>query len=68
MNLDTKCTKCGVTLRRQFLMAMMIDAGAKTLNPCICPEGGDHDFAEVDAKAQSKTSVTPAKYDESIFK
>ena len=43
---DTKCTKCGVTLRRQALLAMMIDAGAETLDPAECPEGGDHDFDE----------------------
>lgn len=45
---DTKCSKCGVTLRRQALLAMMIDAGAQTLDPCLCPEGGDHDFCDED--------------------
>lgn len=42
----TKCTKCGTTLGRQALLAMAIDAGAQTLDPCLCPKGGDHDFAD----------------------
>lgn len=46
INFDTKCTKCGVTLRRQAFMAMMIDAGAQTLDPSECPKGGNHDFAD----------------------
>lgn len=44
ITMDMKCTKCGVTLRSQAFMAMMIDAGARTLDPSLCPEGGDHDF------------------------
>ena len=44
INLDDKCIKCGTSLRRQMFFAMMIDAGAKTLDPCKCPNGGDHDF------------------------
>jgi hypothetical protein len=44
ISLDDECSKCGVTLRRQALQAMMIDAGAQTLDPALCPEGGDHDF------------------------
>lgn len=43
---DTKCTKCGVTLRRQAFLAMAIDAGAQTSDPSECPNGGDHDFAD----------------------
>lgn len=60
ITLDMKCSKCGIPLRRQILWAMMIDAGAKTLDPCLCPEGGDHDFVDNEAaKAQSRTSVIP---------
>lgn len=61
VTLDMKCLKCNISLRRQILMAMMIDAGAQTLDPCLCPEGGDHDFVDNKAalsKAQpSKQSV-----------
>lgn len=45
---NAKCKKCGTTLRRQLLMAMMVDAGAQTSNPSECSEGGDHDFNECD--------------------
>ena len=45
---QTKCTKCGTTLGRQALFAMAIDAGGNAPDPCECPEGGDHDFAEED--------------------
>jgi len=44
INLNDICVKCGVTLRRQLLLALMIDAGAKTRDPTLCPEGGEHDF------------------------
>ena len=27
-------------------MALMIDAGAQTTDPCECPNGGDHDFQD----------------------
>lgn len=49
---DMKCTKCGVTLRRQAFLAMMIDAGVETLDPCLCPEGGDHDFNDDEEKKE----------------
>ena len=52
ITLDMKCSKCGVTLRRQMLLAMLIDAGAKTRDPCLCPEGGDHDFCDKDEYAE----------------
>uniref|UniRef100_A0A6M3JAJ3 Uncharacterized protein n=1 Tax=viral metagenome TaxID=1070528 RepID=A0A6M3JAJ3_9ZZZZ len=42
--LNYVCTKCGVSLRRQILFALMIDCGAKTSDPSECPQGGDHDF------------------------
>lgn len=59
INLDDKCTKCGVMLRRQMFLAMMIDAGAQTLDPCICPKGGDHDFAQEDtSKLVSEGDIT----------
>ena len=48
ITLDMKCKKCGVTLRRQALLAMAIDAGAKTLDPALCPKGGDHQFDDDD--------------------
>ena len=44
VSLDDKCIKCNVSLRQQMLLALMIDAGAKTSDPSKCPEGGDHDF------------------------
>lgn len=49
IRLNDKCVKCGVTLRRQMLLAMMIDAGARTNDPCECPSGGDHDFQSTKA-------------------
>lgn len=52
ISFDDKCSKCGVTLRRQVLLAMMTDAGAKTLDPCLCPEGGDHDFVSPEEKEE----------------
>lgn len=54
ISFDDKCIKCGVTLRRQAFMAMMIDAGAQTLDPCLCPEGGDHDFREEQEKTNDQ--------------
>ena len=50
ITLDTKCIKCGVTLRRQMCLAMLIDFGnAKTsADPSVCPEGGDHIFEDDD--------------------
>jgi hypothetical protein len=44
ISLDDECAKCGVSLRRQILLALLIDAGAQTIDPSQCPEGGDHDF------------------------
>lgn len=54
ITLDMKCSKCDITLRRQILWAMAIDAGAKTLDPCLCPEGGDHDFISPNQAALAK--------------
>ena len=46
--LDYKCVKCGEIMRRMVLLALAIDAGAQTSNPCKCPEGGNHDFQEAE--------------------
>jgi len=47
ISLDDKCSKCGVSLRRQMALALLIDTqGAKTLDPAVCPKGGDHNFTE----------------------
>jgi len=55
INLNDKCTKCGISLRRQIALALLIDTqGAKTLDPCLCPKGGDHDFAQEDVPAKAK--------------
>jgi len=48
---STKCTKCGVSLRRQILFATVLDMGGNAPDPCECPEGGDHDFYEPDEQA-----------------
>ena len=57
ISLDTKCRKCGTTLRRQMFFAMMIDCGAKTLDPCKCPNGGDHEFIEEEVQSSTSEEV-----------
>lgn len=43
--LDDKCVKCGESVRRLALLAMMVDAGAKCWPyPLDCAGGGQHDF------------------------
>jgi|OpeIllAssembly_1097287.scaffolds.fasta_scaffold00035_25 hypothetical protein len=43
--LDQECSKCGETLKRAFLLAMLLDAGARSnLDPLRCPRGGEHDW------------------------
>jgi len=48
--LDSKCNKCGQSLMKLMLMAMMQDAGA-TVSPSAdsCFAGGEHDFKEEEA-------------------
>ena len=48
--LDSKCAKCGQSLRKLMLLALMQDAGA-TVSPSAdsCPAGGEHDFKEEEA-------------------
>ena len=42
-----KCAKCGISLQRLMLMAIMVDAGTKVVpSPLDCSEGGEHDFSE----------------------
>ncbi len=43
---ETNCEKCGVSFKRQVLIALMVDIsrGSSTPAPHECPEGGDHDF------------------------
>ena len=42
-----KCIKCGQTLYRLMLLALLEDAGAKVYPSAIqCSEGGEHDFEE----------------------
>lgn len=57
IRLSDRCSKCGVTLRRQALLAMVVDAGGKTLDPCICPEGGDHDFVDESEYVPAEVSI-----------
>lgn len=41
------CEKCGEPFSRAALAALMVDFGAQTnVDPCECPEGGDHSFIE----------------------
>lgn len=44
--MSERCSKCGISLKRELLLALMIDhCGAQTnRQPHECPEGGDHDF------------------------
>jgi hypothetical protein len=45
ITLDDICIKCGVSLRRECLIALMMDCGATSnKQPHECPCGGDHDF------------------------
>ena len=44
MNLNEQCLKCGQSLRRMMLTAMIIDAGGKTRDPSKCHDGNDHEF------------------------
>jgi len=45
--LDSKCNKCGQSLRRLMLLAMMQDAGAIVVPSAdSCSAGGEHDFEE----------------------
>lgn len=34
-------------------MAMIIDAGAQTIDPSVCPKGGDHDFDDTAIEEKS---------------
>lgn len=59
MKLNDKCSKCGQTLRRLMLLAMIQDAGAEC-HPRAdeCSAGGDHDFEEAKmplVKSERKT-------------
>ncbi len=39
------CSKCRVSFRRQAILATLADAGCRSsVDPCECPEGGDHGF------------------------
>lgn len=53
----TKCTKCGVSLGRQVLFAIAIDAGGSAPDPCKCPEGGNHDFCDSDLIEQPQEAT-----------
>lgn len=45
MMLDAKCSKCGESLRRLLLLAMLEDAGAHcSPSATKCSAGGEHDF------------------------
>ena len=41
------CSKCGASLTRAMLLALLQDAGAQVNpRPDECPKGGEHDFIE----------------------
>ena len=43
--LQERCRKCGGTLRRALLLAMLQDAGAKCHPGAMkCPHGGEHEW------------------------
>lgn len=41
--LDQHCEACGADLRRAMVLALMIEAGARTRDPNECPETEDHE-------------------------
>lgn len=44
--LDEPCVKCGESIRRLMILAMMVDCGARCYpHPLHCAGGGEHDFA-----------------------
>lgn len=46
--LDQECSRCGLSLRRAFLLAMLTDAGAKTYPDAVrCDAEHEHDFRSV---------------------
>ena len=42
ISFNDKCTKCGESLRRAMLIAMLSDAGTQV--HIDCPNGGEHEF------------------------
>jgi len=45
--LDSKCNKCGLSLRRLMLLALIQDAGATVSQSAnSCSAGGEHDFKD----------------------
>ena len=53
--LNEKCVKCGVTLRRLMLIAMLQDAGAQcSPGPLKCSaDGGEHEWTKTPAAAEA---------------
>ena len=49
--LNQKCTKCGALLRRALLLAIAIEFGAKTRDPNLCTDDGEHDWQPIDNAA-----------------
>ena len=43
--LENECSKCGTTLKRALLTAVMQDVGVKCYPGALaCPGGGEHDW------------------------
>lgn len=53
--LNERCTKCGQTLRRLMLVAMLQDAGARCSPGALecSADGGEHEWAKVAAAGRS---------------
>ena len=49
------CTKCGLSLREAFLIALMQECGARCSTDVIkCPGGGKHDYTLSMAKPEKE--------------
>jgi len=47
MELTDKCSKCGESLQRLMLLALLEDFGAKACPGALdCSAGGEHDFGQ----------------------
>lgn len=51
-----KCQACGESFKRAMLLALLIDAGAKTSDPNYCPDTEDnqHQWIEADAAKEAR--------------